>query len=175
LASDELVTARLRLRRWQPEDEQSLSEINSDPEVTKYLNRPVDAAATKVFFALVRDHWEQHGFGFWALEPLDRGGLIGFAGVSHPTFIPELAGRPELGWRLARVAWGKGLAFEAATAAREHAFAELALPQLISIINPDNVRSRRLARRLGMDPAEFVRNPVTRREVEVWRVDRPAG
>ena len=64
--------------------------------------------------------------------------------------MPELAHRPEFGWRLARGAWGRGLATEAAGAARDDAFERLGLPELISIIHPENERSRRVATKLGM-------------------------
>ncbi len=153
-----------------------MATINQDPDVSRYLNRPVDSAATAAFYALVVDHWAEHGFGLWALEarePALAGQLIGFAGVAYPTFLPELATRPELGWRLARHAWGRGLASEAANAARDHAFDTLGLPELISIIHPDNARSQRLATRLGMTLTQHVHNPVLDRRVEVWRLRTP--
>jgi len=94
-------------------------------------------------------------------------------GAAYPTFLPELAARPELGWRLAREAWGRGLAAEAAGAAREDAFARLGLSELISIIHPENRRSRRLAAKLGMVVERQVHNPVLGREVDVWRLAAP--
>ena len=173
--AEELRTARLRLRRWQPEDEAAMAQINSDPEVTRYLNRPVGPAATRTFVAVVTAHWAEHGFGFWAVEsrePALDGQFIGFIGVGYPTFIPALARRAEIGWRLARDAWGRGLASEGARAARDDAFERLGLPELISIIHPENVRSQRLAAGLGMSLAELVHNPVQGREVEVWQLRR---
>ena len=79
----------------------------------------------------VEEHWEEHGFGHWAVEPLEgplAGRMIGFVGVAYPTFLPELASRPELGWRLARESWGSGYATEAALLARDDAFTRLASP-----------------------------------------------
>ena len=175
--NDELLTPRLRLRRWRAEDEPPMAAINRDPEVTRYLNRPVDEDAVRAFFGLVNDHWDQHGFGFYALEsrePDHAGQFIGFVGVAHPAFLPELAKRPELGWRLARSVWGRGLATEAASVARDDAFDHLNLPELISIINPENARSRRLASKLGMTIERKVHNPVLDRDTDVWVLDRPA-
>ena len=174
---DELLTPRLRLRRWRATDEPLMAAINQDPEVTRYLNRPVDAAAIASFYALVAEHWSTHDFGFWAVEtrePAPGGEFIGFVGVGYPAFLPELATRPELGWRLARHAWGRGFATEAAIAARDHAFDKLELPELISIIHPDNVRSQRLATKLGMTLAQHVHNPVLDRQVDVWQAIRAA-
>lgn len=117
-----------------------MASINRDPEVTRFLNRPADEAAVEGFFALVTEHWSAHGFGFWAVEasqPTAPGRFIGFVGVAYPTFLPAVADRPELGWRLSRDTWGHGYATEAAIAARDDAFARLDLPELISIIRPD--------------------------------------
>jgi len=80
-----------------------------------------------------------------------------------------IAQRPELGWRLASGTWGRGLATEAATAARDDAFQRLALAELISIIHPENTRSRRLAGKLGMSLERQIDNPVLDRKVDVWQ------
>lgn len=167
----ELTTARLRLRAWRPEDAAPLAAINRDPEVTRYVARPPDARAIAAFYDEVTAHWRNHGFGLWAVtlrSGAQRGRLIGFVGPSYPTFIPELGGQPELGWRLARDVWGLGLATEAARAARDDALDRLAVRSLISIIHPDNQRSIGVARKLGMQRSARVHNPVTGQDVDVW-------
>jgi RimJ/RimL family protein N-acetyltransferase len=164
----EIRTERLLLRRWRPGDAGPMGAINRDPEVARHLNRPVGADA---FLRFVTAHWEQHGFGFWALEsrePETSGRLLGFAGVAYPDYIPELTGRPELGWRLARAAWGRGLASEAMRAALDDARTRLGLRDLIAVIHPDNERSRRLAGRLGMRIERRLMNPGLGAEVELW-------
>ncbi|MDQ1686850.1 MAG: hypothetical protein QOC82_3587, partial [Frankiaceae bacterium] len=165
---DELRTERLRLRRWRPEDAAPMAAINRDPDVTRYLNRPTDPPVVDAFHALALEHWAVHGYGWWAVE-LRRGGFIGFAGVSHPVFLPAVADRPELGWRLARAAWGLGYATEAAAAARDDALGRLGLGELISIIHPENARSQSVARKLGMAVETHVRHPVLDIDVEIWR------
>lgn len=170
-----LLTPRLRLRKWRAEDEPLVAAVNRDPEVTRYLNRPVDGPAAAAFFGVLSQHWTHHGFGFYAVEVRKTGQLIGFAGAAYPSFLPELANRAELGWRLSRDAWGYGYAAEAARAARQHAFERLALPELISIIHPENVRSRRLARKLGMAIERTVHNPVLQRDGDVWQLSRPSA
>jgi RimJ/RimL family protein N-acetyltransferase len=173
VSADALRTPRLLLRRWRPDDEEPMVAINRDPEVTEFLNRPVDEAATAAFLAKTFAHWDEHGFGHWAIEAGEgegdlAGHLLGFAGVAYPTFLPELATRPELGWRLGRSAWGRGYATEAAEAARDDAFTRLALPELISIIHPENVRSQRVAAKLGMGIEGQVLSPVGKGDVDVW-------
>jgi RimJ/RimL family protein N-acetyltransferase len=101
--------------------------------------------------------------------------FVGFAGFSHPTFIPAVADRPELGWRLARSAWGAGLATEAATAVLRDGFGRLGLSELIAVIHPENERSRRVATKLGMHRERQVHNPVLGREVDIWQTAPSAG
>ena len=134
-----LRTRRLSLRRWRYDDAAELAEIDSDPEVTRYLNPPVTPAAR--FTERCVEHWEKHGFGFFAVELHEEptpGRFIGFVGIGHPAFLPELAARPELGWRLARDAWGRGLATEAAVAVCEDAFGRLGLDGIA--VTPDGSR-----------------------------------
>jgi len=85
-------------------------------------------------------------------------------------FLPELTRRPELGWRLASDTSGRGLATEAAAAARDDAFHRLALSELISIIHPESRRSQRLATKLGMTVQRQIDHPVLDRQVDVWQV-----
>ncbi len=169
----ELRTARLLLRGWHPEDEAPIAAINRDPEVTRWLNRPGGDGVIAGFSAAVTEHWDTHGFGLYAVELLDgraAGEFVGFVGVAYPTFLPQLAHRPELGWRLAREAWGRGVATEAAAAVRDDAVARLSLSSLISIIHPENMRSRRVARKLGMSIESQIYNPVVEREVDIWKL-----
>ncbi|MEA2153968.1 MAG: hypothetical protein QOE11_108 [Solirubrobacteraceae bacterium] len=166
---DELRTERLRLRRWRDGDVAPMTAINRDPEVTRYLNAPTDEAAVAIFCARAAEHWGTHGFGHWAVELLD-GGFIGFTGVAYPSFLPQVTGRPELGWRLARAAWGRGLATEAAVAARDDALGRLGLAELISIIHPANARSQSVARKLGMSIEMHAPHPVLGLDVEIWRI-----
>jgi RimJ/RimL family protein N-acetyltransferase len=181
-----LCTERLLLRRWLPRDEAPMRAINRDPEVARHLNRPTSEAALAAFHPYLVAHWDEHGFGPWALEAREPiasrpdgreiapGTFVGFAGVAYPTYLPALAEEPEIGWRLARAAWGHGLATEAALAARDHAFGVLGMPRLIAIVHPDNARSRSVARKLGMAIERQVHNPVLRRVVDVWALDAAA-
>jgi RimJ/RimL family protein N-acetyltransferase len=171
-----LRTRRLILRRWRPEDAAPMAAINSDPAVTEFLNRRMDAAATASFLDRTEKHWAEHGFGHWAVEPTEgppAGQMIGFVGVAYPKFLPELAARPELGWRLAAASWGSGYATEAALAARDDAFTRLGLDELISIVHPDNQRSRRVTTKVGMTIERQVHNAVLGRDVDVWQVAAP--
>ncbi len=157
-----------------------MARINRDPEVGRYLNRPVDDEAVAAFYGLMVDHWQAHGYGPWALESLEsgqEGRFLGFAGLAHvPPFLAAAGSSPELGWRLDPAQWGRGLAAEAAIAARDVAFGRLALPEVISIIHPGNQRSQRVANKLGLSRQREIQNPVLGIPVDVWhrRADQPA-
>ncbi len=89
--------------------------------------------------------WALRGFGFWTVEERAGGALVGRIGVIQPFDWPE----PELAWHVYEGFEGKGLAYEAAMAARSCAYGKLGLGPLISQIHADNTRSRRLAERMG--------------------------
>lgn len=173
-APEEILTPRLLLRRPRAGDAAPMEAVNRDREVTRHLNRPMDDASIKAFWTQMRFHWQQHGFGAFAVESREpglEGRFLGFVGVAYPTYLDPVADRPELGWRLARESWGRGLATEAAFVARDHALDELELPELVSIIHPRNERSRRVAEKLGMRVERQLHNPVIGIDVDVWALD----
>jgi len=173
---DELRTPRLHLRAWSGEFDSAMAEISREPEVMRAVWRPGYEEVLAAFSGRASAHWTEHGFGLYEVfETADGGASFrGFAGMAYPTFVPELAHRPELGWRLAPAAWGRGLATEAAAVIRDVAFQQLALRELISIIGCDNDRSARVAEKLGMSIEGSARVPGDDREVDVWRVGSPA-
>ncbi len=171
----ELRTERLALRQWRDDDVDAMTAINSDPEVHAFLAAAPDRELTMAGIGRARAHWERYGYGHFAVEVLAgelAGQLVGFCGVGHPTFVPELAERTELGYRLGRFAWGRGYATEAAIAAREDAFERCRLAEVISLIDPENVRSQRVAEKGGLRPGETVVNPLTGLDLVVWSRSR---
>ncbi len=175
MPAGELQTDRLLLRRWRPEDEAPMIAVNRDPEVVRYLNRPIDAAAVAAFHGEMLDHWERHGFGFYALESTEPGTLgefFGFAGFAYlPAFFAHLTDAPELGWRLAPAAWGRGLATEAARAALAAGLEARPADEVMSVIHPDNARSQSVAAKLGMRCQRTVVNPLLEIDTHVWTLD----
>ena len=112
------------------------------------LARVSDVEARRTISAL-RRHWTEHGFGEWAVERATRE-LIGKIGLVHHADWQLGATKVEIGWTLARHAWGQGLATEAAQLALDDAFERVELDRVISIARHDNVRSRRVMEKLGM-------------------------
>ena len=144
----ELRTERLRLRGWADGDLDPYAALNADPEVAQFLAMPLDRAGSAAMIERIRAHWRSNGFGLFAVERLEDGALLGFAGVTTLAWAPDPV--PEIGWRLARHAWGKGYATEAARETMRFAFADLQMAELVSYTHVDNVRSRRVMEKLGM-------------------------
>lgn len=145
-----LATDRLLLRPWRPSDSEPFARLNADPEVMAHfpaaLDRDAsDAMAARCAAAITRDGW-----GLWAVELRTSGEFIGFTGLARPAFEAAFLPAVEIGWRLARSAWGHGYASEAATAATAFAFGPLGLAEIVSFTTVDNHRSRAVMERLGM-------------------------
>lgn len=106
-------------------------------------------------------HFQEHGFGLWAVEIPGVATFAGFVGLSVPRFEAHFTPCVEIGWRLAAPYWGRGYATEGARAALEFGFDHLHLDQIVSFTVPDNVRSRRVMEKIGMthDPADDFDHP----------------
>jgi ribosomal-protein-alanine N-acetyltransferase len=105
--------------------------------------------------------FEANGFGLWALEVRGSGEFIGFTGLAVPEFEAHFTPAVEVGWRLARSAWGSGYATEAARAALGFGFGEVGLAEVVSFTVPANRRSRAVMERIGMgrDPRDDFDHP----------------
>lgn len=116
----------------------------ADPAVRQFLggNLLTREQAWTQMEALL-GQWALRGYGLFAVEV--DGHFAGRVGILHPVDWPE----PELAWSLTPPFWGKGLATEAASHVRAWAFATFGWLRLVSFINPDNVRSMRVAEKLG--------------------------
>jgi RimJ/RimL family protein N-acetyltransferase len=145
-----LETERLLLRRWRAADLDPLAEMNADPQVMEHFPATLSRAEAALMLARLEAGFERDGYGFWAVELREDGALAGFVGLSPvPEDIP-FAPAVEVGWRLARPYWGRGIAGEAAEAALGFGFATLGLEEIVAYTATGNERSRRLMERLGM-------------------------
>lgn len=177
-----LETERLLLRPWRPEDRAPFAAMNADPEVMEHFPAPLTRAGSDAFVDRIEAGFAEHGFGLWALEVRDTGEFIGFTGLSVPSFPAHFTPAVEVGWRLARPAWGRGYASEAARRALTEGFTTYGLAEVVSFTTVGNVRSQAVMRRIGMthDPADDFGHPrippddPTHRHV-LWRITAPGG
>jgi RimJ/RimL family protein N-acetyltransferase len=140
-------TPRLCLRRFYPEDLDPLAAILSDPEVMYFsrTRQPLSRAATA---QLIQTHSRPDPpTGLYAVLNQFSGELLGYCGLLHQVIDGQT--EIEIAYRLARSAWGQGFATEAACAVRDHAI-RLGIPRVISLIEADNERSRRVVLKVGM-------------------------
>jgi RimJ/RimL family protein N-acetyltransferase len=143
----EIETARLRLRTWREDDLAPYARICADPEVMRHLSGPMTREQSEEQVSEFVRHWEERGFGLWAVEEKPSGAFIGL--LYHEDWS-EGEHRTEVGWRLDRPFWGRGLATEGATASLRYGFEKLGLERIISIAVPENLASRRVMEKLGM-------------------------
>lgn len=142
--SSGLRTERLVLRRWLPEDREPFAALCADPEVMAHFPSTLSREASDAWVDRVDAHFDEHGYGLWAVEVEGR-----FAGFTGLLWTDALGGQDlEVGWRLARWAWGHGSATEAATAALEVGLTHV--PRIVSLTSITNERSWRVMERLGM-------------------------
>lgn len=118
-------------------------------------------ATSDILVDLSIEGWAANGFGLWAVERLADGMFLGFTGLSRPSFEAHFTPAVEIGWRLARHAWGHGYATEAARASVAFGFETVGLDEIVSFTVPANVRSRAVMERIGMrhDPADDFDHP----------------
>ncbi|HKC23671.1 MAG TPA: GNAT family N-acetyltransferase, partial [Thermoanaerobaculia bacterium] len=145
----ELTTDRLRLRPFRSKDFETHAAICSDAEVMRYI-RAGALSRVDSWWQMARymGHWQLRGYGLWAVIERATDRLVGHLGFLDP----EGGHGFELGWVLAREAWGKGYALEGTRAAVEHAFTALGRERIVCLIQPENARSIRVAERLGARP-----------------------
>ena len=156
-----IETERLRLRDWRDADALPFAAMNADRDVMEFFPALLERRQSDELMARIRSNIARDGFGLYAVEERATGAFIGFTGLAVPTFAASFTPATEIGWRLARNAWGKGYASEAAAAVRNHAFKALGFDALVSFTSQQNHRSRRVMERIGMthDPADDFIHP----------------
>jgi len=167
----ELRTDRLCLRRWLPADRAPFAELNADPLVMEHFPAALSCEESDTLVARIEAHFDQYGFGLWAVEIPSITSFAGFIGLSVPPFEAHFTSCVEIGWRLAADHWGRGYATEGALAALAFGFQTLGLGEIVSFTVPGNLRSRRVMERIGMvhNPADDFDHPALPEEHRLRR------
>ncbi|NVI86020.1 GNAT family N-acetyltransferase [Actinomadura sp. BRA 177] len=150
------------LRRWTEADREPFAALNADPEVMEHFPAPLTRAESDAMVDRIEARFAESGFGWWALEVAGTGEFIGFTGLSVPRFDAHFTPAVEIGWRLARSAWGHGYATEAAFRALSYAFDEAHLDEVVSFTSAPNLKSQAVMKRIGMtyDPSDDFEHPL---------------
>jgi RimJ/RimL family protein N-acetyltransferase len=142
-------TSRILLRKFVAADVIPMTIVFGDPDVMRYGIGPQSEEWVRRWIDQRIAEYDRQQFGTWAIVIKESNRVIGYCGLTR---FDDVNGSPEieLGYRLAKEFWGRGLGTEAATAARDFAIQQLDLPRVISLVDPFNARSIRVAEKLGM-------------------------
>ena len=87
--------------------------MNADPVVMEHMQGSMSTEASDAFIDRIERHWEEHGWGLWAVEVPGVAPFVGYVGLWPADYVAD--GMVEVGWRLVSAHWGHGYATEAAT------------------------------------------------------------
>ena len=172
-----IETERLLLRGWRDEDVGPYARLCADPVVMRHFPSTLTRDESAAQAARISRHLEERGFGLWAVEHKAEGAFVGFIGLQRQEDWPVGEHKVEVGWRLDRAYWNRGLATEGARASLDHGFDVLGLERIISLAVPENAVSRRVMEKCGLTlrgetrwrGLDHVWYAIDRREWEVGR------
>ena len=153
-----LETERLALRPLSLQDIEALHQVLGDAETMSYYPHPFSLEETEAWIRWNLESYRENGHGLWGMELKETGELIGDCGLT----VQEVDGDKfvEVGWHVRREHWARGYATEAGSACRDHAFGEIGVDRLVSLVRPENAASCRVAEKLGLTVwKETVRGP----------------
>ena len=143
-----LLTERLELRAFEPDDLEALHAVYGDPEVTRFMPAYPTLEHTRRALDIHVREARAGNPAFWALIERETGDLIGDAGVG---LIEGIGPEHELGYTLGKRWWGQGYATEAARAVRDHALGPLGIAELLALVRPANAASIHVLEKIGME------------------------
>jgi ribosomal-protein-alanine N-acetyltransferase len=152
-----IQTERIVLRQMEMDDVDNLMGIFSDPVAMRFYPNTKSRQEAEEWVRRVQESYRDNGFGLWVAVLEDSGEFAGQCGLT----VQEVEGKNEveIGYLFLRRFWGHGLATEAARAARDHGFHMPGCERLVSLIDPGNLASRRVAEKVGL---------TLEKEVEKW-------
>jgi RimJ/RimL family protein N-acetyltransferase len=163
-------TQRLRIRRFDENDFENMLELDSDPDVMKYISggktTPPEEMKNILARTLIRyDEWKV--YGVWAVELKDSGEFMGWVSLKPLPGTEEI----EVGYRFRKKFWGKGFATEAATAMMSYGFNELKMSKIVAITDPENRASKNVLQKVGLkyvDDRTYVSSPTAQPRTVSW-------
>lgn len=152
-----IETERYHLRKFTLEDAENLYAMDSDPDVHRYLgNNPVrDISTVYNYINSILEQYEEYGIGRLAIIDKSNGEFLGWSGLKYETNgMNNTSGYYDIGYRLKKSAWGKGIATEVATASLRYGFQVLELSEINASAHHENLASIRVLEKIGMTRIE---------------------
>jgi len=146
-----LETERLTLRQMNMDDVNALAAVLGDPDAMRYYPAPFTRDKVEEWIQWSLKNYADFGYGLWAVVLKASQECIGDCGLTWQRVGYSEERQLEVGWHIRRDLWNRGLATEAGLACRDYARDVIRQPHLISIIDPDNLASQAVARKLGME------------------------
>jgi ribosomal-protein-alanine N-acetyltransferase len=143
-----IVSDRFFMRAFQDEDVQDLYAVMQNPEVLRYFptqNSPSMEQVRKLVRSQQK-HWDEHGYGWWALAEKGSDTLFGWCGLNY---LPD-SDEVELKYLLAQPYWGKGIATGASLLSLDRWISDTEIDELIGLVHPENIASQRVLEKVGM-------------------------
>jgi RimJ/RimL family protein N-acetyltransferase len=145
-----LVTERLILRSWRQEDKPPFAAINADSEVMRFFPSTLTRSQSDSLADRLEAAETEEGMTFYATEEKATGRFVGIIGLKPVAQELPIAPAVEIGWRLTRDVWGRGMAPEGARAVMRAGFDELGLESIVSYTSVANAPSRRVMEKIGL-------------------------
>ncbi len=141
---------RLGFRQWKNEDAEAFYAMNSNPKVMEYFPSTLSEQESLDLMIRIKNHQDQYGFCYFAVDELSSGSLIGFTGITWQDY-GELFGKfVDIGWRLDPKFWNKGYATEGANRCLDFGFNELDIPMIYAVATQKNMPSIHVMKKIGM-------------------------
>ncbi len=166
-----IATKRLLLRPWTPADGEAWFRILQQQDILRYFPNPKPPERSKADAYINHHlaHWNEHGYGHWAIVLPEEGSVLGWCGLEY---LSEL-GEVEVAYLLSRKVWGRGYATEAAKAAVAFGLEKVNLGEIIGLVHPDNRASIGVLEKCGLTFADRI--VLWRMEMSRYRISRPAA
>ena len=150
---------RLGFRRWQASDYAPFAALNANPDVMEFFPKTLSSTESDALIERIEMHFEEKGYGLWAVERKEDGAFIGFIGLLDVNFDIGIDDATEIGWRLDEKFWKKGYAAEGAKACLAYAFNDLGKKEIYSFTSTINTPSETVMKRIGMEKAGEFEHP----------------
>lgn len=150
---------RLGFRPWLPSDTDLFIEMNQDPKVMEYFPSTRSPEETRASLLRFAQHFEREGFGLYAVDLLDESAFIGYIGMTRLELDTDFCPCIEIGWRLRKEFWRRGLASEGARCCLEYAQKVLKIEEIFSITARLNIPSQGVMKKIGMQYVQDFLHP----------------